>query len=145
MDEVSGEARELLRRILVNGYVPLDSLSPSERALVDELLRGGYLRVYVGINGDRLGHVIELIGDGTIPRRRLVSCRGYSVIPILISMPTLYLSIRAFMMGIGGVGLFFIVMSIVIGLGAYYMINKWCLAITRALVRVRRLIKSLRS
>ncbi len=128
MGELSEGGRELLRKILSRGRVAYDSLTEDERKAVDELLRLGYVRLYVEPNSRRLGEALRLIAGGSRgvpnPLNRVKRvCPALALLPPLL---LLYLSIRSFTMGYAAVGAFLLVITLGLAYVSYLVIHRKC-------------------
>ncbi len=126
MDELSERGRELLRRVLSRGRVAYDSLSEDERRAVDELVKLGYVKLYLELNSGRIADALRVVGySGVIHRkfRRNYLCLALAlVVPLVL----LYLSIRSFTMGYAPVGIFFLLIDVGITYIAYLLLRKHC-------------------
>ncbi|ADN50111.1 hypothetical protein [Vulcanisaeta distributa] len=113
MDELSERGRELLRKILSRGRIAYDSLSEDERKVIDELVRLGYVRLYVEPNSRRLGDALKIIGS-TGGFYVSLNYMNYLCLALALLIPSLflYLSIRSFVMGYAAVGIFFLIITL---------------------------------
>ncbi len=114
MDELSERGgRELLRKILSRGRIAYDSLSEDERKVIDELVKLGYVRLYVEPNSRRLGDALKIIGS-TGGSRLSPSYMNHLCLALALLIPSLflYLSIRSFVMGYAAVGMFFLIITL---------------------------------
>ena len=127
MDELSESGRELLRKVLSRGRVAYDSLSEDERRAVDELLRLGYVRLYIEPNSKRLGDVLRLTAPSNTLYGRFSHVRyiNYLCLALVLLMPSLslYLTIRSLMMGYTSVGALFLVITLGLTYVAYLVIR----------------------
>ncbi|MGC8607699.1 MAG: hypothetical protein ACP5GZ_06030 [Vulcanisaeta sp.] len=113
MDELSEKGKELLRKVLSRGRIAYDSLSEDERRVVDELVRLGYVKLYLEPNGKRIGDALRITGltstsHGKPNYMNYLCLVLASLIPLLF----LYLSIRSLIMGYALVGVFFLAISV---------------------------------
>ncbi|GAB6947622.1 hypothetical protein JCM16161A_17520 [Vulcanisaeta sp. JCM 16161] len=125
MDELSERGRELLRKILSRGRVAYDSLSEDERKVIDELVRLGYVRLYVEPNGRRLGDALRIIGS-TSAFRSNFNYVNYICLALALLIPSilLYLSIRSFLLGYASVGVFFLVLTLGLAYASFLIIRR---------------------
>ena len=130
MDELSEEGRELLRKVLSRGRVAYDSLSEDERRAADELLRLGYVRLYIEPNSRRLGDALKLLAMNN-PRRFSGSrITKYACLTLALAPPALflYLTIRSIMMGYPSVGALFLLITLGLAYVSHLVIRrKGCL------------------
>ena len=113
MDELSERGRELLRKVLSRGRVAYDSLSEEERRVVDELVRLGYVKLYLEPNSKRIGDALRIIGL-TETFRSKSNYMNYLCLVLMSLVPLLflYLSIRSLIMGYALIGGFFLIISV---------------------------------
>ena len=127
MDELSESGKELLRKVLSRGRVAYDSLSEDERRAVDELLRLGYVRLYVEPNSKRLGDALRLVAPSGTLHGRFSHVRyiNYLCLALVLLMPSLslYLTVRSLMMGYTSVGALFLVITLGLAYVAYLVIR----------------------
>ncbi len=105
--------KELLRKILSRGRIAYDSLSEDERKVIDELVRLGYVRLYVEPNSRRLGDALRIIGS-TSGFYVGLNHVNYICLVLALLIPSLflYLSIRSFIMGYAVIGMFFLIITL---------------------------------
>ncbi|MGC8543821.1 MAG: hypothetical protein ACP5NQ_07740 [Vulcanisaeta sp.] len=124
MDELNEEAKTLLRRVLERGRISYDSLSEGERKVLDELVRLGYVKLYVEPNGRKIADALRMVGPirrVQVVRRRYV-CLG--IVAIVFSL-FLYLSVRAFLIDYLSVGVFFLIVSAVMVYIIYLVLRRY--------------------
>ena len=126
MDELSERGRELLRRVLSRGRVAYDSLSEDERRAVDELVRLGYVKLYLEPNSGRIADALRVVGYSGAAQRKFR--RNYLCLALALVAPLvlLYLSIRSFTMGYAPVGIFFLLIDVGIAYITYLLLRKHC-------------------
>lgn len=129
MDELSERGgRELLRRILSRGgRIAYDSLSEDERKAVEELVRLGYVKLYIEPNSKKLGDVLRVINSVNASHAAFsANYIKYLCLALVILMPLLplYLSIRSLIMGYTSVTIFFLIITLVLAYVAYIIIHR---------------------
>ncbi|MFP3296430.1 MAG: hypothetical protein RXN78_02470 [Vulcanisaeta sp.] len=139
MGELSEDAKRLLRRILGSGRVAYDSLSENERKAAEELIRLGYVKVYLEPSGKRIGDVLKVIGTRGKIGNTMVTYACIAIIVIIASVFSvlLYLTIKAFIMNYASVGAFLLLINVLIMYIAYLIIKRRyprCLRILKPLL-----------
>jgi hypothetical protein len=139
MGELSEDAKRLLRRILGSGRVAYDSLSENERKAAEELIRLGYVKVYLEPSGKRIGDVLKVIGTRGKIGNTMVTYACIAIIVIIASVfsALLYLTIKAFIMNYASVGAFLLLINVLIMYIAYLIIKRRhprCLRILKPLL-----------
>jgi len=126
MGELSEDAKRLLRRILGSGRVAYDSLSENERKAAEELIRLGYVKVYLEPSGKRIGDVLKVIGTRGKIGNTMVTYACIAIIVIIASVFSvlLYLTIKAFIMNYASVGAFLLLINVLIMYIAYLIIKR---------------------
>ncbi|BDR92302.1 hypothetical protein [Vulcanisaeta souniana] len=127
MDELSERGRELLRRVLSRGRVAYDSLSEDERKAVYELVRLGYVKLYLEPNSGRIADAVRIVGYSGAPNRRFRRNHLCLALVPVVSLILLYLSIRSFIMGYAPVGVFFLLIDVGITYITYLLLRRHCL------------------
>ncbi|WP_243679065.1 hypothetical protein [Vulcanisaeta distributa] len=89
-------------------------MSEEERKAVDELVRLGYVRLYVEPNSRRLGDALRVIGStgGLRSIHHIIMNYACLALALLIPLLFLYLSMRSLMMGYALVGAFFLIITL---------------------------------
>jgi hypothetical protein len=139
MGELSEDAKRLLRRILGSGRVAYDSLSENERKAAEELIRLGYVKVYLEPSGKRIGDALKVIGTRGKIGNTMVTYACIAIIVIIASVFSvlLYLTIKAFIMNYASVGAFLLLINVLIMYIAYLIIKRRyprCLRILKPLL-----------
>jgi len=139
MGELSEDAKRLLRRILGSGRVAYDSLSENERKAAEELIRLGYVKVYLEPSSKRIGDVLKVIGTRGKIGNTMVTYACIAIIVIIASVfsALLYLTIKAFIMNYASVGAFLLLINVLIMYIAYLIIKRRyprCLRILKPLL-----------
>jgi len=126
MGELSEDAKRLLRRILGSGRVAYDSLSENERKAAEELIRLGYVKVYLEPSGKRIGDALKVIGTKGRIGNAMATYACIAIIVIIASVFSvlLYLTIKAFIMNYASVGAFLLLINVLIMYIAYLIIKR---------------------
>lgn len=126
MGELSEDAKRLLRRILGSGRVAYDSLSENERKAAEELIRLGYVKVYLEPSSKRIGDALKVIGTRGKIGNTMVTYACIAIIVIIASVfsALLYLTIKAFIMNYASVGAFLLLINVLIMYIAYLIIKR---------------------
>jgi hypothetical protein len=126
MGELSEDAKKLLGKVLRMGRVAYDSLNDSERRAAEELIKLGYVKVYLEPNAKRIGDALRVIGSGDV-RHAVINYACLAIVATLASvfLVLLYLAIRAFILKYALVGVFLLFIDFVMVYIAYLLIRRY--------------------
>ncbi|WP_243665740.1 hypothetical protein [Vulcanisaeta sp. JCM 16159] len=109
------------------GRIAYDSLSEDERKAVEELVRLGYVKLYIEPNSKKLGDALRVINSVNVSHAAFsANYIKYLCLALVILMPLLplYLSIRSLIMGYTSVTIFFLIITLVLAYVAYIIIRR---------------------